>query len=94
MSKVRPVITEKQYYGALRYAKKLAGTRGDHVTYFGDALNELLRLAELITDPLSQELLVRASDTSGLIDIKNLQRSKICGSSLESMGESNGKSEA
>ncbi len=74
MVKVRPVITEMQYYAVLRYGRKLARNRVD-IAYFGDGLNELLRLAELITDPLSQELLVRANDTSGLIDIKNPQSS-------------------
>jgi hypothetical protein len=72
--KVRPVITEVQYYGVLRLGRKLATNRVD-ITHFGEALNELLRLAELITDPLSQELLVRANDTSGLIDVKNPQSS-------------------
>ena len=61
MSKVRPVVTENQYYAVLKYARKLAKNRVD-VKYFGDGLNELLRLAELITDPLSQELIRKGED--------------------------------
>ena len=59
--KVRPTISEDQYYATFRYGRKLAKNRVD-IKYFRDALNELLRLAELITDPLSQELIQKDAE--------------------------------